>query len=196
MEINELKKQLMNVDINDTNEILKLLALAHYYNDELIEEGFYIDLYNRLKDKYKPITEVPRDSQEWHKIKNVKTTLPVVKYAFYIMERVMPYIKGKEGKPGIDAAASEILCEYHNRVNTDFARVLYKNKIKENLGNKVVAVVKHNQRYSLESGILSYQDGLAIDNKKLGNDVVKIKADNKIIYFLQKSSGKKRKKAS
>ena len=47
MELEELKNELMNIDINDCNGLLKLLVQAYYYNDILIESGFYKELTKR-----------------------------------------------------------------------------------------------------------------------------------------------------
>ena len=191
MEMNELKDKLMNIDIDNTNEILKLLVHAYYYNDELIQEGFYKDLYERLKVKYKPLTEDKETLEIYKKIKDNKVELTVEKYAFIMLEQLMIFIKGNLG---IDVAIIERLLNYHNTVNKKFSKELYADKIKENIGNKVVAVVNNNNHQSIESGELSYDGGVTIDNKKMGNNVYKIQAGKKIVYYIHNPQIKKNKK--
>ena len=191
MEMNELKDKLMNIDIDNTNEILKLLVHAYYYNDELIQEGFYKDLYERLKVKYKPLTEDKEVLDLYRKVKNSKTELAVNAYALIMLEQLMIFIKGNVG---IDVAIVERLLNYHNRVNKKFIKDLYTDKIKENIGNRVIAIVDNNHHQTLESGKLSYDGGVTIDNKKMGNNVYKIQAGKKIVYYLHNNNIKKNKK--
>ena len=195
MELEELKNELMNIDINDCNGLLKLLVQAYYYNDILIESGFYKELYKRLKDTYKPLTEDKEGLLLYRDLKDKKKNLTVDNYSLVMLEQLMIFIKGNLG---IDVAIVEKLFEYHNRVNKDFIKDLYTSKIKENIGNKVVAIVDNNNHQAIESGRLSYDGGVTIDDKKMNNNVYKIQAGKKIVYYYQNNKvnkNKKRKKA-
>ena len=181
MKKSEVIIRLLNIDVNDYNGILKLLVEAYDYNDELVEQGFYKELYKRLKDTYKPLTEDNKTLKLYRNIKDGRALLTVDNYGLIMIEELMIFIKGNKG---VDPAVVGRLFNYHNKVNRKFIKDYYTEKMKANIGKDVRAILK---KRDIICGVLNYseEDGWTINGEKV------VKADKiisakkgKSVYFL------------
>lgn len=184
MEIEELKRKLFNTDINDRNELLKCFIEIYYYNEELVQEGFYQLLFNRLKDVYKPITEDDKTIQLLRKMKNGEVESNQDNLSLVIIEQLMIGIKGNIG---IDKAVLPMLFDYHLKFNYEFINSLFDSKLKEQLGNDVFLSGKDKNQPIVENGVLKDfdEDSVSIDDKEIEETkIIKIEdAKKRVLYY-------------
>ena len=149
----ELERRVYELSIDDRNEILKWLAEAYYYNNELKEHGVFDELYIMLSSKYKPLTEDPKALELVKEVGKGDKEPSMNTMSLIVLEQIMIGLKGGLGldtEHGID----KMLFDYHFKYNRDFINQIYMNQLHNKIGDKVYVVGKHERVPLLETGTL------------------------------------------
>ena len=155
--LSELEVKVYELSIEDRNEILKWLAEAYYYNEELKRDKIYDELYIMLSSKYKPLTEDPEALQLVKEVGKGDKEPSMRAMSLIVLEQIMIGLKGGLGldtEHGID----KMLFDYHFKFNKDFINSIYMNQLHNKIGDKVYVVGKHERVPLLETGILEHVD--------------------------------------
>ena len=189
--LSELEAKVFSLKLEERNELLKWFAEAYYYNDELLKDGVYDEIFIRLLSKYKPLTEDIIGLEFLKKIKKGERKPNQTDMSFIVLEQIMIGLKGELGLD-VEHGIYGMLFDYHAKYNKDFINELYMEHLKDNIGNKVYVVGRNDKQPILEAGELQAVDdyhSVKVNNQDINfigykHYIKTIKDDdNRVLYY-------------